>query len=65
MDYKFYFLIAVPLGICAGIYLEEYGGKSKLASILEVNISNLSRSTICYIWTSWIRNFCQSFFNGK
>ena len=39
---SFTFLIAVPLGICAGIYLEEYGGKSKLASILEVNISNLA-----------------------
>ena len=35
-------LIAVPLGICAGIYLEEYGGKSRLSSILEVNISNLA-----------------------
>ena len=35
-------LIAIPLGISAGIYLEEYGKKSRLASIIEVNISNLA-----------------------
>ena len=35
-------LIALPLGIAAAIYLEEYAHKSKLASILEVNISNLA-----------------------
>lgn len=35
-------LIAFPLGISAGIYLEEYGKKNKLASFLEVNISNLA-----------------------
>lgn len=34
--------IAIPLGICAGIYLEEYAKKSKLASLLEINISNLA-----------------------
>lgn len=35
-------IIAIPLGIGAGIYLEEYGGKSRLASFLEVNIANLA-----------------------
>jgi phosphate transport system permease protein len=35
-------LIAIPLGISAGIYLEEYGKKSRLASMIEVNISNLA-----------------------
>ena len=35
-------LIAIPLGIAAGIYLEEYGKKGRLANILEVNISNLA-----------------------
>ncbi|HEY4650092.1 MAG TPA: phosphate ABC transporter permease PstA [Pontibacter sp.] len=35
-------LIAFPLGIAAGVYLEEYGRKNKLASFLEVNISNLA-----------------------
>lgn len=35
-------VIAIPLGIAAGIYLEEYGKKSRLANILEINISNLA-----------------------
>jgi phosphate transport system permease protein len=35
-------MIAFPLGVAAGVYLEEYGKKSHLSSILEVNISNLA-----------------------
>lgn len=35
-------LIAFPLGVAAGIYLEEYAKNSKLAAILEINISNLA-----------------------
>lgn len=35
-------IIAFPIGVAAGIYLEEYGGKNKLAGILEINISNLA-----------------------
>jgi phosphate transport system permease protein len=35
-------IIALPLGIAAAIYLEEYAKESKLASLLEVNISNLA-----------------------
>jgi phosphate transport system permease protein len=35
-------IIAIPLGISAGIYLEEYGRKNRLSRILEVNISNLA-----------------------
>jgi len=35
-------LIAFPLAIAAGVYLEEYGRKSRLSSLLEVNISNLA-----------------------
>ena len=38
----FTFLIAVPLGISAGIYLEEYNQKNKLTTLLEINISNLA-----------------------
>lgn len=34
--------IAFPLGVAAGIYLEEYGKKSKMANLLEINISNLA-----------------------
>ena len=36
------FLIAVPIGICAGIYLQEYGAKNRFNTILEINISNLA-----------------------
>ena len=35
-------LIAFPLGVSAGMYLEEYGKKTSLSSLLEVNISNLA-----------------------
>lgn len=35
-------IIALPVGIAAAIYLEEYANKSKLSSLLEINISNLA-----------------------
>jgi len=35
-------LIAIPVGIGAAIYLEEYGGKGRLARLIEINISNLA-----------------------
>lgn len=35
-------LIALPLGIGAGIYMEEYAKKSRLANFLEINIANLA-----------------------
>ncbi|GGK63893.1 phosphate ABC transporter permease PstA [Rufibacter glacialis] len=35
-------LIAFPLGISAGVYLEEYTKKTKMASFLEINIANLA-----------------------
>lgn len=35
-------LIAIPMGVAAGIYLEEYGKKSRFANILEINITNLA-----------------------
>lgn len=34
--------IAFPLGVAAGIYLEEYGNKSWMSNLLEINISNLA-----------------------
>ncbi len=34
--------IALPLGIGAGIYLEEYAKKSRLTSFIEINIANLA-----------------------
>jgi phosphate transport system permease protein len=35
-------IIAIPLGIAAGIYLEEYGKQNRFAAIVEVNIANLA-----------------------
>lgn len=35
-------IIALPLGISAAIYLEEYAEKGRLSNILEINISNLA-----------------------
>lgn len=35
-------LSAVPLGVAAGIYLEEYAKKNKLTAIIEINITNLA-----------------------
>lgn len=35
-------VISFPLGVGAGIYLEEYGKKSKWSSFLEINIANLA-----------------------
>lgn len=35
-------IFSIPIGVSAGIYLEEYGKKNRLASIIEVNIANLA-----------------------
>lgn len=35
-------IIAIPLGICAGIYLQEYGTRNRLANLIELNIANLA-----------------------
>ncbi|MEO6023278.1 MAG: phosphate ABC transporter permease PstA [Burkholderiales bacterium] len=35
-------MTAVPLGVSAGVYLEEYAPKNWLSSIIEINISNLA-----------------------
>lgn len=34
--------MALPLGVAAAIYLEEYGGRSRMARLIEINISNLA-----------------------
>lgn len=34
--------LAVPLGVAAGVYLEEYSHKNRLTTIIEVNIANLA-----------------------
>jgi phosphate transport system permease protein len=35
-------VIAVPLGIAAALYLEEYGGSGRWSRLIEVNIANLA-----------------------
>ena len=35
-------VIAFPVGVAAGIYLEEYAKNNKLSGLLEINISNLA-----------------------
>lgn len=35
-------LIGIPLGIAAGIYLEEYAPRNGLTNIIEINVSNLA-----------------------
>lgn len=35
-------LFAVPLGVSAGIYLEEYAPRNKLTALIEININNLA-----------------------
>ena len=36
------FLSAVPLGVAAGVYLEEYAPKNWFADLIEINVSNLA-----------------------
>ena len=35
-------VIALPVGVAAAIYLEEYGTRSRLARLIELNIANLA-----------------------
>jgi len=35
-------IISIPMGVAAGIYLQEYGKKNRLAYIIELNIANLA-----------------------
>ncbi len=35
-------LIAIPLGVSTGVYLQEYGKNNGLGSIIEINIANLA-----------------------
>ncbi len=35
-------LLAIPIGVAAGIYLEEYARKGWLSTIIEINVANLA-----------------------
>jgi phosphate transport system permease protein len=34
--------LALPIGVAAAVYLEEYGTRSRMARLIEINISNLA-----------------------
>jgi len=34
--------VAVPLGVAAGVYLEEYARRTRLTTVIEINIANLA-----------------------
>lgn len=34
--------MALPVGVAAAVYLEEYGGRSRIARLIELNIANLA-----------------------
>lgn len=36
------FIVAVPLGVAAGVYLEEYAKKNWISDLIEINVSNLA-----------------------
>lgn len=38
----FTIIIALPIGILAGVYLQEYGKRNRFARFIEINISNLA-----------------------
>lgn len=38
----FTIIIALPIGILAGVYLQEYGRKNRFARFIEINIANLA-----------------------
>ena len=35
-------MLALPLGVSAAVYLEEYGTRSRVARVIEINIANLA-----------------------
>jgi phosphate transport system permease protein len=35
-------VLAVPVGVAAAIHLEEYGGRGRIARLIEINITNLA-----------------------
>ena len=35
-------IIAIPLGVAAAIYLEEYGARGRVSRLIEINIANLA-----------------------
>jgi phosphate transport system permease protein len=44
-------LLALPVGVAAAIYLEEYGGRSRVARLIEINITNLAALPVVILST--------------
>jgi phosphate transport system permease protein len=61
----FTILIAFPLGLGAGIYLEEYSKKSKFSNFLEINIANLAGVPSVIYGILGLSLFVQSMSLGK
>jgi len=61
-------LMAVPLGVLGGIYLNEYGGASKFASLVrflsEILTGVPSIVMGLFIYTIWVLRYRQSGFAG-
>ncbi|MFZ4573275.1 MAG: phosphate ABC transporter permease PstA [Phycisphaerales bacterium] len=58
-------LLAIPLGIATGVYLEEYAKKNRLTAVIEINIANLAGvpsiiwglmalGVLIYQWERWL-----------
>ena len=56
------FFVAVPLGIAAGVYLEEYAKKNWISDLIEINVSNLA-GVPSIIFTSNSEPICNIFVN--
>ena len=49
---------AVPLGVAAGVYLEEYAPKNWLTALIEINIANLAGVPFDRLRSDGIRPLC-------
>ena len=46
-------IFSLPIGILAGVYLQEYAQKNRFAKILEINIANLAGVPSIIYGTMW------------
>lgn len=58
-------LFAIPIGVGAAIYLEEYAPKSRLTSFIEINLSNLAGVPSIVYGLLGLSLFVQRVFQGE
>lgn len=58
-------LFAIPIGVGAAIYLEEYAAKSRLTSFIEINLSNLAGVPSIVYGLLGLSLFVQRVFQGE